>query len=93
MDHNKRKQFRRYLHHSGAINSLTSALVALYEDSDKPDDAMNFVTNHLSAQLSEALSSEKTELQRRCERLTEENKELRSKLLQYERPPEEGAAE
>ncbi|XP_061753192.1 c-Myc-binding protein-like isoform X2 [Nerophis ophidion] len=87
MDHNKRKQFRRYLHHSGVINSLTSALVALYEESDKPDDAMNFVMNHLSAQLSEALILEKTELRRRCERLTEENEELRSKLLQYETPP------
>ncbi|XP_029920235.1 C-Myc-binding protein [Myripristis murdjan] len=94
----KREQFRRYLEKAGVLDSLISVLVALYEETDKPNNALDFVKLHLGAADSEpasaeALRVEVAELQQKCELLMEENKELRNRLSQYESPPEEGAAE
>ncbi|XP_010736032.1 C-Myc-binding protein [Larimichthys crocea] len=94
----KREQFRRYLEKSGVLDNLTSVLVALYEETDKPNNALDFLKLHLGAAGSEAadveaLRTELAELQQKCNLLMEENKELRNKLMQYEPSPENGAAE
>ncbi|XP_071751170.1 C-Myc-binding protein [Centroberyx gerrardi] len=94
----KREQFRRYLEKSGVLYSLTSVLVTLYEETDKPNNALDFIKLHLGAAGPEpadtdALRVELAELQQKCTLLLEENKELRNRLLQYEPSPEEGAAE
>ncbi|XP_071378862.1 C-Myc-binding protein [Centroberyx affinis] len=94
----KREQFRRYLEKSGVLDSLTSVLVTLYEETDKPNNALDFIKLHLGAAGPEpadtdALRLELAELQQKCTLLLEENKELRNRLLQYEPSPEEGAAE
>ncbi|XP_022187594.1 c-Myc-binding protein homolog [Nilaparvata lugens] len=39
----KRDEFRRYLERAGVMNALTNALVMLYEEEDKPDDAIGFL--------------------------------------------------
>ncbi|KAM4725875.1 C-Myc-binding protein [Anableps anableps] len=86
----KREQFRRYLEKSGVLDSLTSVLVALYEEPEKPDNAIDYIKVHLGgAADSEALQAELADLQQKFSQLMEENKELRNRLLQYE--PEEGA--
>ncbi|XP_056154481.1 uncharacterized protein LOC130128783 isoform X1 [Lampris incognitus] len=36
----KRERFRRYLERSGLLDNLTSVLVELYEESDKPDNPL-----------------------------------------------------
>ncbi|XP_026156777.1 C-Myc-binding protein [Mastacembelus armatus] len=94
----KREQFRRYLEKSGVLDTLTSVLVALYEETDKPNNALDFIKLHLSAAGpepadTEALRMELADLQQQCNLLMEENKELRNRLMQYEPPPEDGAAE
>ncbi|XP_020788233.1 C-Myc-binding protein [Boleophthalmus pectinirostris] len=94
----KREQFRRYLEKSGVLDTLTSVLVALYEESDKPNNALDFIKLHLGAAGpepadTEALRMELSDLQQKCNMLMEENKELRNRLMQYEPAPEEGAAE
>ncbi|KAM4630087.1 C-Myc-binding protein [Polymixia lowei] len=94
----KREQFRRYLEKSGVLDSLTNVLVSLYEETDKPNNALDFIKHHLGASGpepvdAEALRIELAELQQKCDLLMKENKELRNKLLQYEPSPEEGAAE
>lgn len=94
----KREQFRRYLEKSGVLDTLTSVLVALYEESDKPNNALDFIKLHLGAAGpepadTEALRMELSDLQQKCNMLMEENKELRNRLLQYEPAPDEGAAE
>ncbi|KAG7231687.1 hypothetical protein INR49_010737 [Caranx melampygus] len=38
----KREQFRRYLEKSGVLDTLTSVLVALYEEGDKPNNALEY---------------------------------------------------
>ncbi|KAK7898500.1 hypothetical protein WMY93_019353 [Mugilogobius chulae] len=94
----KREQFRRYLEKSGVLDTLTSVLVALYEESDKPNNALDFIKLHLGAAGpepadTEALRMELSDLQQKCNMLMEENKELRNRLMQYEPAPDEGAAE
>lgn len=94
----KREQFRRYLEKSGVLDGLTSVLVTLYEETDKPNNALDFIKQNLGppgVDLSnvEALREEMAELQQKYDLLVQENKELRQKLSQYEPRPEEGAAE
>lgn len=43
----KREQFRRYLERSGVIDSLSKALIRLYEETNKPDDAIRFVRKYM----------------------------------------------
>ncbi|KAL3059839.1 c-Myc-binding protein-like [Trematomus bernacchii] len=89
----KREQFRRYLEKTGVVDSLTSVLVALYEQPDKPNNALEFVKQHLnsagqSSADSEALQQEVIDLRQRNACLVEENKELKSRLNE----PEDGAS-
>ncbi|XP_068603777.1 C-Myc-binding protein [Brachionichthys hirsutus] len=94
----KREHFRRYLEKSGVLDAITSALVALYEETDKPNNALDFIKLHLGAAGpepadTEALRMELDDLQQKFNLLMEENKELRNKLMQCETPPEDEAAE
>ncbi|KAH7661273.1 Associate of Myc 1 protein [Dioscorea alata] len=38
----KKEAFRKYLESSGVLDALTKVLVALYEESDKPNSAIEF---------------------------------------------------
>ncbi|XP_061920057.1 c-Myc-binding protein-like [Entelurus aequoreus] len=92
-DH-KREQFRRYLEKAGVVDSLTSVLVALYEQPEKPNNALEFVKQHLgtpglNAADTEALQQEVMDLRQRCERLEEENQDLKARLEPLEPPEEE----
>ena len=66
----KREKFREYLGKEGILESLTKALVALYEEPYKPTDALAFVRNKF------ALYSMKVQI----ENLTQENEQLRTKV-------------
>ncbi|XP_041842778.1 c-Myc-binding protein-like [Melanotaenia boesemani] len=92
----KREQFRRYLEKAGVVDSLTSVFVSLYEQPEKPTNALEYVKQHLGAvgQISsntEALQQEVIDLKQRCARLTAENKDLKAKLQQYEPASEDGS--
>ena len=43
----KREEFRQYLEESGVVNALTQSLVKLYEEEDKPEQAVDYVRLHL----------------------------------------------
>ncbi|XP_008329256.1 C-Myc-binding protein isoform X1 [Cynoglossus semilaevis] len=80
------------------LQQLIEVLVALYEEPDKPNNALDFIKLHLGAAGPdpadvEALRTEISELQQKCEALTEENNELKNKLMQCEPAPEEKPAE
>ena len=38
----KREEFRRYLEGAGVLDALTKVLVGLYEEPDKPPDALEY---------------------------------------------------
>ncbi|KAL2078033.1 hypothetical protein ACEWY4_025718 [Coilia grayii] len=94
----KREQFRRYLDKTGVLDGLTNVLVALYEETEKPNNALDFIKSHLSGvgvevSDTEALRLELTELQQKYNTLMEENKDLKKRLCHYEAANEDGGAE
>lgn len=93
----QREQFRRYLEKAGVLDSLTSALVALYEQPEKPSNAVEFLRQYLGVTVeesadTEALQQELNELRQRCALLVEENKDLKTRLQRFEPKSEDGAA-
>lgn len=38
----KREEFRKYLERAGVMDALTKVLVSLYEETEKPDDALEY---------------------------------------------------
>ncbi|KAM9310465.1 c-Myc-binding protein-like [Pholidichthys leucotaenia] len=90
----KREQFRRYLEKTGVIDSLTSVLMTLFEQPDKPSNALEYVKQHLGAsgQISADTEAQQQviDLKQRCARLAEENKDLKAKLQHYESASEDG---
>ncbi|KAF7662256.1 hypothetical protein LDENG_00240230 [Lucifuga dentata] len=91
----KKEHFRRYLEKAGVISNLTSVLVALYEQTEKPSNALEYIKENLGAagQTAEtaALQQEVTDLMQRCAKLAEENTELKTRLQHYEPISEDGA--
>ncbi|VDI66671.1 Hypothetical predicted protein [Mytilus galloprovincialis] len=80
----KREEFRKYLEKAGVLDALTKVLVGLYEEPEKPNNALDFLKQHLGASGPEtadveALKLEVTELRQKIEQLTEENNELKTK--------------
>ena len=45
----KREEFRKYLEKNGVMDVLTRCLVSLYEEPDKPADALQYVRSTLGA--------------------------------------------
>jgi len=89
----KREEFRKYLEKAGVLDALTKVLVGLYEEPEKPNNALDFLRQHLGASGPdtadvEALKLEVTELRQKCEQLQEENNDLKAKVQQYEPPTE-----
>jgi len=94
----KREEYRKYLEKAGVLDALTKVLVGLYEEPEKPNNALDFLKMNLGANGPEAadieaLKLEVTELRQKTEQLTEENAELKQKLQQYEPATEEAAPE
>merc|ERR1712002_78005 len=83
----KREEFRKYLEKAGVLDTLTKVLVALYEEPEKPNDALDFLKLHLgtagpdTADV-EALRLQVSELQQKVEQLQDENRELKAKIQQ-----------
>nr|CAB3264101.1 C-Myc-binding protein [Phallusia mammillata] len=85
----KREEFRKYLEKAGVIDALTKVLVNLYEEPEKPNNALEFLNQHLSGAGPEtadveALKVELAELKAKVSQLSDENEDLRSKLDKYE---------
>ncbi|XP_070145386.1 C-Myc-binding protein isoform X2 [Ovis canadensis] len=82
----------------GQRNDHCGVLVALYEEPEKPNSALDFLKHHLGAATPEnpeieLLRLELAEMKEKYEAIVEENKKLKTKLAQYEPPQEEKRAE
>ncbi|KAG4104309.1 hypothetical protein H8356DRAFT_1640907 [Neocallimastix lanati (nom. inval.)] len=78
MDQTK-EAFRKYLENNGIIDALTKVLVGLYEESEKPENPLDFIKQFLGGPSEidiEALKAENDELRRKVE-------ELEAELAQY----------
>jgi hypothetical protein len=96
----KREEFRKYLEKAGVMDVLTKILVGLYEEPEKPNNALEFMKQHMGIAPPEtadveALKLEVSDLREKLERLTEENTELKLKMFQlseYEQTSSAAAA-
>merc|ERR1712240_443980 len=66
----KREEFRKYLEKSGVVDALTKVLVNLYEEPEKPNNALDFLLKNMTLEGPEtsdveALKAEVMELKSR----------------------------
>ena len=79
----KKEEFRKYLESSGVIDQLTRVLVGLYEEPDKPTNAIEFIKKYLNSPLDvdvDKLSIEYEKLKHENEQLKATIEELRSEI-------------
>eukprot|EP01132_Coremiostelium_polycephalum_P005154 gene5154-6415_t len=79
----EKEEFKNYLEKSGVIDALTKVLVGLYEETDKPSDALEFIKKHLGNSLGvdvDALKQENADLKAEVTALTQRVEELSKKL-------------
>jgi len=48
-DYSKKDDFRRYLEKTGVLDALTKVLVGLYEEPDRPVNALDYIKRYLGA--------------------------------------------
>merc|ERR1712018_425096 len=69
----KREEFRKYLDKEGVLEYLTKQLVRLYEEADKPSNALDYLKNNFSGKDTEVA-------QLKAENLEKENVQLKEKI-------------
>jgi len=76
----KREEFRKYLEKEGVLEYLTKQLVRLYEEADKPSNALDYLKNNFNAKENEVA-------QLKAENLEKENQQLKEtvRILQSEK--------
>ncbi|XP_053969385.1 arginine kinase [Anastrepha ludens] len=87
----KRVQYRKYLERAGVIDALSKALIKLYEEQNKPDDAIRFVRKFMCESCPDddqfdMMKSDLEEANKTIARLEQELERLRS---QIKKTPEE----
>ena len=90
---NRREDFRKYLEKSGVVDAMTKLLVGLYEEPEKPEDALDYVRKQFQGGPIEevdivALRNEKDELSFKLKEAEERIKELEKKLEGISSPPQ-----
>jgi len=71
----KKDEFRKYLEKAGVLELLTKSLVQLYEEPDKPSDALSYLKDTVGGTGEDKVTIEK---------LREDNLELKKKLKEME---------
>ncbi|RAL51206.1 unnamed protein product [Cuscuta campestris] len=92
----KKEAFRKYLETSGALDSLTKVLVALYEQNDKPSSAIDFIQQKLGGPTVsdyEQIQAELSDLHIKYNELLAAHQEKCKELEELKRPHAEEAAE
>uniref|UniRef100_A0A182JML6 arginine kinase n=1 Tax=Anopheles atroparvus TaxID=41427 RepID=A0A182JML6_ANOAO len=87
----KREAFRKYLESAGAIDCLSKALIRLYQEEQKPEDACKFIRKILceSCPTDEQVVESLAELDEARKRIVELERELRGMRLNVRRTASE----
>ncbi len=80
----KKEEFRKYLESSGVIDQLTRVLVGLYEEPDKPTNAIEFIKKYLNS----PLDVDVDKLSIEYDKLKHENEQLKAKIEDLKREVE-----
>mmetsp|Transcript_32439 Transcript_32439/g.66303 ORF Transcript_32439/g.66303 Transcript_32439/m.66303 type:complete len:95 (+) Transcript_32439:224-508(+) len=79
----KKEEFRKYLTQSGVIDALTKVLVGLYEEPDRPMNAVDYIKKYMGAPANvdvDAVRAENEELREKVKELTRTVDELNTSL-------------
>jgi predicted RNase H-like nuclease (RuvC/YqgF family) len=76
----RKDEFRRYLEKSGAIESLTTVLVGLYEETDRPPESTEYIRRCLSGDSSGGGAVAAVAGSGENEKLKKENAEMKTKI-------------
>merc|ERR1711896_112842 len=87
----KKEEFRKYLEKSGILDQLTRVLVGLYEEPEKPNNAIDFIKKYLGSPTD--IDVEKLKIE--YEKLRDENIKLQKQVDELKKEletvkPEEG---
>merc|ERR1712010_287019 len=83
----KKEEFRKYLEKSGVIDALTKVPVRLYEEPEKPGNALDFIKQYLGASVGvdvESLKAERDENIKLVKDLQKKNEELEAKVAELQ---------
>jgi len=91
----QKEEFRKYLEKNGIISQLTRVLVGLYEEPERPANAVDYIKKYLGAPTGvdvEELRAQNEELQKQNAELERDKAELHKQLmdLKQERAEEDG---
>uniref|UniRef100_A0A7S0N2T6 c-Myc-binding protein n=1 Tax=Pyramimonas obovata TaxID=1411642 RepID=A0A7S0N2T6_9CHLO len=92
----KKEAFRRFLETAGVIDMLTKSLVQLYEEPEKPGNAIDYVRTAFGAPTPaefDALTADKNGLEAKVTELEAHIKELMAKIEELENPPNDEGEE
>mmetsp|Transcript_44268 Transcript_44268/g.100049 ORF Transcript_44268/g.100049 Transcript_44268/m.100049 type:complete len:96 (-) Transcript_44268:116-403(-) len=79
----KKEEFRKYLEKSGVIDALTKVLVGLYEEPERPPNAVDYIKRYMGAPTGvdvEAMRAENEQLRKEREELRSTIEELNGRL-------------
>eukprot|EP00621_Florenciella_sp_RCC1693_P016280 CAMPEP_0182525880 /NCGR_PEP_ID=MMETSP1323-20130603/2788_1 /TAXON_ID=236787 /ORGANISM="Florenciella parvula, Strain RCC1693" /LENGTH=96 /DNA_ID=CAMNT_0024734651 /DNA_START=63 /DNA_END=353 /DNA_ORIENTATION=+ len=79
----KKEEFRKYLEKSGVIDALTKVLVGLYEEPERPPNAVDYIKRYMGAPTGvdvEAMRSENEQLRKEREELRATVEELNARI-------------
>merc|ERR1711959_866637 len=79
----QKEEFRKYLEKNGVVSQLTRVLVGLYEEPERPSNAVDYVKKYLGAPTGvdvEELRAENEELKKRNEELHKKVDDLMAQL-------------
>eukprot|EP01083_Nonionella_stella_P037628 102556_1 len=77
----RKEEFQKYLEKAGVIDQLTKLLVSLYENPDRPENALDYIKNFLGANVQSANDDSK-ELHQRIADLENELKGKEEEISQ-----------
>merc|ERR550519_3049146 len=85
----KKDEFRKYLEKAGVLELLTKSLVQLYEEPDKPQDALAYLKNSVGGNQDDKtiiakLREENEELKRKCKEIETEKSKLESRVKELQ---------
>merc|ERR1712025_1033688 len=86
----KKEEFKKYLEKAGVLELLTKSLVSLYEEPEKPNDAVNYLKKSVGGTDGDKveidkLQVENTELKAKIAALEESQAKLQAKLTELEK--------
>ncbi|CAD8057712.1 unnamed protein product [Paramecium primaurelia] len=77
----KKEEFRKYLEKAGVIDQLTRVLVGLYEEPEKPNNAIDYVKKYLGSPVDIDVDKLKLEY----EKLKDENIRLKREIAELKK--------